>query len=64
MSVDHVDNARRWCHGERNNSKDDREDLVGPTDGLIQRPLLIREARIIGPHVRDGIVVRLFTGAR
>ena len=64
MSVDHVDNARRRRHGERNNSKDDGEGLAGPTDGLIQRPLLIQEARIIGPHVRDGIVVRLFTGAR
>ena len=62
MSVDHVDNARQQRHGERNNSKDDGEGLAGPTDGLIQRPLLIREARIIGPHVRDGIVVRLFTG--
>ena len=62
MFVDDVNNARR--HGERNNSKDDGEGLAGPTDGLIQRPLLIREARIIGPHVRDGIVVRLFTGAR
>ena len=64
MFVDHVDNARRRCHGERKNSKDDGEGLDGPTDGLIERPLLIREARIIGPHVRDGIVVRLFTGAR
>ena len=64
MSVDHVDNARRRRHGERNNSKDDGEGLAGPTDGLIQCPLLIREAKIIGPHVRDGIVVRLFTGAR
>ena len=64
MSIDHVDNARRRRHGERNNSKDDGEGLAGPTDGLIQRPLLIREARIIGPHVRNGIVVRLFTGAR
>ena len=63
MSVDHVDNARRRHHGECNNSKDDREGLAGPTDGLIQCLLLIREARIIGPHVRDGIVVRLFTGA-
>ena len=64
MSVDHVDNVR-WRHrGERNNSKDDGEGLAGPTDGLIQRPLLIREAKIIGPHVRDDIVVRLFTGAR
>ena len=62
MFVDDVNNARR--HGERNNSKDDGEGLAGPTDGLIQCPLLIREARIIGPHVRDGIVVRLFTGAR
>ena len=44
--------------------KDDEEGLAVPTDGLIQRPLLIREARIIGPHVRDGIVVRLFTSAR
>ena len=64
MSVDHVDNARRRRHGERNNSKGDGEGLAGPMDGLIQRPLLIWEARIIGPHVRDGIVVRLFTGAR
>ena len=64
MYVDHVDNARWRRHGERNNSKDDEEGLAGPTDGLIQRPLLIREAKIIGPHVRDGIVVRLFTGAR
>ena len=48
MSIDHVGNARRWRHGERNNSKDDGEGLAGPTDGLIQRPLLIREARIIG----------------
>ena len=46
MFVDHVDNARR--HGEHNNLKDDEEGLVGPTDGLIQRPLLIQEARIIG----------------
>ena len=61
MSVDHVDNVRWRRHGERNNSKDDRE---GPTDGLIQRLLLIQEARIIGPHVGDDIVVRLFTGAR
>ena len=64
MSVDHVDNAIRWRHGERNNSKDDGEGLAGPTDGLIQRLLLIQEARIIGPHVHDGIVVRLFAGAR
>ena len=63
-SVDHVDNARRRHHGERNNSKDDGEGLAGPADGLIQRPLLIREARIIGPHVRDGIAVRLFADAR
>ena len=62
MSVDHVDNARRRRHDERNNSKDDGKDPAGPTDGLIQRPLLIREARIIGPHVRDGIVYRLFAG--
>ena len=62
MLIDHVNNARR--HGERNNSKDDGEGLADPMDGLIQRPLLIREARIIGPHVRDDIVVRLFTGAR
>ena len=46
MFVDHVDNAQR--HGERNNSKDDGEGLAGPTDGLIKRPLLIQEARIIG----------------
>ena len=64
MFVDHVDNARRRRHSERNNSKDSGEGLAGPTDGLIQRPLLIREARIIGPHVRGDIVVRLFTGAR
>lgn len=64
MSVDHVDNARRWRHGEHNNSKDDEEGLAGPTDGLMQRQLLIREARIIWPHVRDGIVVLLFIGAR
>ena len=48
MSVDHVDNVRRRCHGERNNSKDDGEGLAGPTNGLIQRPLLIQEARVIG----------------
>ena len=41
-----VNNARR--HGERNNSKDNGEGLAGPTDGLIQRPLLNQEARIIG----------------
>ena len=64
MSVDHVDNARRRRHNERNNSKDDGEGLAGPTDGLIQRPLLIWEARIIGPLVRNGFVVPLFTGAR
>ena len=46
MFVDHVDNARR--HGERNNSKDDGEGLACPTDGLIQRLLLIQEARVIG----------------
>ena len=46
MFVDDVNNARR--HGERNNLKDDGEGLAGPTDGLIQRPLLIQEARIIG----------------
>ena len=46
MFVDNVNNARR--HGERKNSKDDGEGLAGPTDGLIQRPLLIQEARIIG----------------
>ena len=63
MSVDHVDNARWRRHGERNNSKDDGEGLAGPMDGLIQRPLLIREVRIIWTHVCDGIVVRLFTGA-
>ena len=61
MFVDDVNNARR--HGERNNSKDNGEGLAGPTDGLIQRPLLIQEAMIIGPHVCDDIVVRLFTGA-
>ena len=47
-AIDHLDNARRRRHGERNNSKDDGEGLTGPTDGLIQRPLLIQEARIIG----------------
>ena len=46
MFVDHVDNARH--HGERNNMKDDEEGLAGPTDGLIQRSLLIQEAGIIG----------------
>ena len=46
MFVGHVDNAQR--HDERNNSKDDEDGLAGPTDGLIQRPLLIQEARIIG----------------
>ena len=46
MFVDHADNARR--HGERKNSKDDGEGLASPTDGLIQCPLLIQEARIIG----------------
>ena len=45
MFVDHVNNAR--CHDERNNSKDDGDGLVGPTDGLIQRLLLIQEAKII-----------------
>ena len=44
-AVDHVDNARRRGHGERNNSKDDGEGVAGPTDGLIQRPLLIGGAR-------------------
>ena len=48
MFVEHVDNARRWRHGERKNSKDDGEGLAGHTDSLIQRPLLIKEARIIG----------------
>ena len=46
MFVDDVNNARR--HGECNNSEDNGEGLAGPTDGLIQRPLLIQEARIIG----------------
>ena len=46
--VQHVHNGRQRCHGERNNSRDDGEGLAGPMDGLIQRPLLIREARIIG----------------
>src|SRR3954471_13126264 len=63
MFVTRIDNARRRRHGERNNSKDNGEGLAGPTDCLIQRPLLSRGARITGPHVRDGIVVRLFTGA-
>ena len=46
MFVDHVENAQR--HGERNNLKDAGEGLAGPTDGVIQRPVLIQEARIIG----------------
>ena len=46
MFVDDVNNDRR--HDERNNSKDNGEGLTGPMDGLIQRPLLIQEARIIG----------------
>ena len=46
MFIEHVNNARR--HGERNNSKDDEQGLAGPMDHLIQRPLLIQEARIIG----------------
>ena len=50
LFVDHVDNARRRRHSARNNSKDDGEGLAGPTDGLIQRSLLIQEARILG-HV-------------
>ena len=62
MFVDDVNNARR--HGEHNNSKDNGEGLAGPTDGLIQRLLLIKEAGIIGPHVRDNIIVRLVAGAR
>ena len=45
MFIDDVNIAR--CHGERNNSKDNGEGLAGPMDGLIQRPLLIQEARII-----------------
>ena len=52
--------TRDGATASANNSKDDGEGLAGPTDGLIQRPLLIREARIIVSHVRDGIVVRLF----
>ena len=48
MSVDHVDNARWRRHGEHENSKEDEEGLAGPTNGLIQRMLLIQEARIIG----------------
>ena len=46
MFVDDVNNAQR--HGECNNSKDNGEGLAVTTDGLIQRPLLIQEARIIG----------------
>ena len=46
MFINDVNNARR--HGERNNSKDNGEGLAGPTDGLIQHPLFIQEARIIG----------------
>ena len=46
MFVDNVNNAQR--DGECNNSKDNGEGLAGPTDGLIQRTLLIQEARIIG----------------
>ena len=45
MFVDDVNNARR--HDERNNLKDNGEGLAGPTDGLIQRSLLIQEARIV-----------------
>ena len=53
MFVDDVNNARR--HGKRNNSKDNGEGLVGPTDGLIQRPLLIQEADGKAPaKVADG----------
>ena len=48
MFVDHVDNARRRRHGERNNSKDDGEGLAGPMDGVMHRLLVIQEARIIG----------------
>ena len=48
MFVDHVDNVKRRRHDERNISKDDGEGLAGPMDGLIQRPLLIQEARITG----------------
>ena len=61
MFINHVDNARRRHHGERNNSKYDGEGLAGPTDGLVHRLQLIQEARIIGPHVCDDIVFRLFT---
>ena len=46
MFADDVNNA--WRHGERNNLKDNGEGLAGPMDGLIQHPLLIQEARIIG----------------
>ena len=46
MFVDDVNNARH--HGKRNNTKDNEKGLAGPTDGVIQRPLLIQEARIIG----------------
>ena len=46
MFIDHVNNARRL--GKCNNSKDNGAGLAGPTDGLIQRPLLIQEAKIIG----------------
>ena len=48
MFIDHVDYTRRRRHDERNNSKDDGEGLAGPMDGLIQVPVLIQEARIIG----------------
>ena len=45
MFIENVNNA--WRHGKRNKSKDDGESLAGPTDGLIQRSLLIQEAGII-----------------
>ena len=45
--VGHVDDATQRRHSEHNNLKDDGEAPAGPTDGLIQRPLLIQEARNI-----------------
>ena len=47
---------------EPNKAEDEGEGLAGPTDGLVHRPLLIQEARIIAPHARDDIVIRLLTG--
>lgn len=37
-------------------------DSAGVTHGLVQRPLLIHDARILREHGRDGLLVRLLTG--